>query len=112
MHSNLEELQWMAQLVNDMLYLAKADHGLLIPKREPLELGDEADLLLEFFAPFAHRGEIFPQFFEQLLFEVTVAGAAFLETVAHIPDLVCRGKERIKLHDCRSFRIFRRIDRR
>ena len=42
LHSNLEELQWMAQLVNDMLYLAKADHGLLMPKREPLELADES----------------------------------------------------------------------
>jgi two-component system heavy metal sensor histidine kinase CusS len=58
LHSNLEELQWMAQLVNDMLYLAKADHGLLIPKREPLELGDEADLLLEFFAPLAEETRI------------------------------------------------------
>ena len=53
LHSNLEELQWMAQLVNDMLYLAKADHGLLTPKREPLELAEETDLLLEFFAPLA-----------------------------------------------------------
>ncbi|QXI17476.1 heavy metal sensor histidine kinase [Pseudomonas hamedanensis] len=53
LHSNLEELQWMAQLVNDMLYLAKADHGLLMPKREALELEDEADMLLEFFAPLA-----------------------------------------------------------
>ncbi|MGF6088799.1 heavy metal sensor histidine kinase [Pseudomonas sp. 18173] len=53
LHSNLEELQWMAQLVNDMLYLAKADHGLLIPKRESLELAQETDLLLEFFAPLA-----------------------------------------------------------
>ncbi|GLH43568.1 two-component sensor histidine kinase [Pseudomonas atacamensis] len=53
LHSNLEELQWMAQLVNDMLYLAKADHGLLMPKREPLALADEADMLLEFFAPLA-----------------------------------------------------------
>ncbi|MFJ4194344.1 heavy metal sensor histidine kinase [Pseudomonas sp. NPDC089534] len=53
LHSNLEELQWMAQLVNDMLYLAKADHGLLIPKREPLELAEETDTLLEFFAPLA-----------------------------------------------------------
>jgi two-component system heavy metal sensor histidine kinase CusS len=43
----------MAQLVNDMLYLAKADHGLLMPKREALELADEADVLLEFFAPLA-----------------------------------------------------------
>ncbi|MGF6558369.1 two-component system heavy metal sensor histidine kinase CusS [Pseudomonas sp. S30_BP2TU TE3576] len=58
LHSNLEELQWMAQLVNDMLYLAKADHGLLIPKREPLELGREADLLLEFFAPLAEDAQV------------------------------------------------------
>jgi len=53
LHSNLEELQWMAQLVNDMLYLAKADHGLLVPKRETLVLADEVDALLEFFAPLA-----------------------------------------------------------
>ena len=53
LHSNLEELQWMAQLVNDMLYLAKADHGLLTPKRQPLELAEEVDVLLEFFAPLA-----------------------------------------------------------
>ena len=50
LHSNLEELQWMAQLVNDMLYLAKADHGLLTPRREPLELANEVDSLLEFYA--------------------------------------------------------------
>lgn len=58
LHSNLEELQWMAQLVNDMLYLAKADHGLLAPKREPLQLADEADLLLEFFAPLAEDAQV------------------------------------------------------
>ncbi|QLG94266.1 heavy metal sensor histidine kinase [Pseudomonas yamanorum] len=58
LHSNLEELQWMAQLVNDMLYLAKADHGLLIPKREPLALADEADVLLEFFAPLAEDAQV------------------------------------------------------
>ncbi|NBA93778.1 heavy metal sensor histidine kinase [Pseudomonas sp. R5(2019)] len=53
LHGNLEELQWMAQLVNDMLYLAKADHGLLMPNREPLSMADETDALLEFFAPLA-----------------------------------------------------------
>jgi two-component system heavy metal sensor histidine kinase CusS len=58
LHSNLEELQWMAQLVNDMLYLAKADHGLLMPKREPLELGHEVDVLLEFFAPLAEDARV------------------------------------------------------
>jgi two-component system heavy metal sensor histidine kinase CusS len=58
LHGNLEELQWMAQLVNDMLYLAKADHGLLTPKREPLQLAEEADLLLEFFAPLAEDAQV------------------------------------------------------
>ena len=58
LHSNLEEVQWMAQLVNDMLYLAKADHGLLMPKREQLELADEVDVLLEFFAPLAEDAQV------------------------------------------------------
>ncbi|WP_201189338.1 heavy metal sensor histidine kinase [Pseudomonas fluorescens] len=58
LHSNLEELQWMAQLVNDMLYLAKADHGLLAPRRESLELAEEADVLLEFFAPLAEDARV------------------------------------------------------
>jgi len=58
LHSNLEELQWMAQLVNDMLYLAKADHGLLMPKRAPLALADEVDALLEFFALLAEDAQV------------------------------------------------------
>jgi len=58
LHSNLEELQWMAQLVNDMLYLAKADHGLLTPKREALALADETDMLLEFYAPLAEDARV------------------------------------------------------
>ncbi|MBZ9781033.1 heavy metal sensor histidine kinase [Pseudomonas sp. REP124] len=58
LHSNLEELQWMAQLVNDMLYLAKADHGLLAPKRETLDLAEEVDVLLEFFAPLAEDARV------------------------------------------------------
>lgn len=58
LHSNLEELQWMAQLVNDMLYLAKADHGLLTPRREALELAQEADMLLEFYRPLAEDARV------------------------------------------------------
>lgn len=58
LHGNLEELQWMAQLVNDMLYLAKADHGLLMPSRQPLELAAEVDALLEYYAPLAEDAEV------------------------------------------------------
>jgi len=56
--SNLEELQWMAQMVNDMLYLAKAEHGLLNPTRETLRLEDEADTVLEFFVPLAEDSQV------------------------------------------------------
>ncbi|WP_110949662.1 heavy metal sensor histidine kinase [Pseudomonas bohemica] len=55
---NLEELQWMAQMVNDMLYLAKAEHGLLNPSRERLQLGNEIDALLEFFLPLAEEVQV------------------------------------------------------
>jgi two-component system heavy metal sensor histidine kinase CusS len=55
---NLEELQWMAQMVNDMLYLAKAEHGLLNPNRERLQLAEEADALLEFFLPLAEEARV------------------------------------------------------
>jgi two-component system, OmpR family, heavy metal sensor histidine kinase CusS len=55
---NLEELQWMAQMVNDMLYLAKAEHGLLNPARETLRLEVEADVVLEFFAPLAEETDV------------------------------------------------------
>lgn len=58
LHSNLEELQWMAQMVNDMLYLAKADYGLLAPNREQLLLAAEVDVLLEFFAPLAEDANV------------------------------------------------------
>lgn len=58
LHSNLEELQWMAQLVNDMLYLAKADHGLLMPSRQRLALSEEADALLEYYAPLAEEAGV------------------------------------------------------
>ncbi|MFJ2981982.1 MULTISPECIES: heavy metal sensor histidine kinase [unclassified Pseudomonas] len=58
LHGNLEELQWMAQMINDMLFLAKADHGLLVPGQAVLALHDEVDALLEYYAPLAEDGEV------------------------------------------------------
>lgn len=56
--SNLEELQGMAQMVNDMLYLAKAEHGLITPTRERLQLEDEVQAVMEFFAPVAEDAQV------------------------------------------------------
>lgn len=53
LHSNLEELQRLAQMVGDMLLLAKADNGLLQTRREPLQLGAELAALADYFAPLA-----------------------------------------------------------
>ncbi len=46
LHGNLEELERLTAMVNDMLLLAKADHGLLAPSRQALDLGAEVDSLL------------------------------------------------------------------
>ncbi|MBJ9975314.1 heavy metal sensor histidine kinase [Pseudomonas sp. S75] len=58
LHDNLEELQHMAQMVNDMLYLAKADHGLLEPSRQTLDLSLEVDALLDYYAALAEDASI------------------------------------------------------
>lgn len=50
LHSNLEELQHLAQMVGDMLLLAKADNGLLQTRRESLLLEAELTALADYFA--------------------------------------------------------------
>ncbi len=58
LHSNLEELQRLAQMVSDMLFLAKAEHGLLATRREALDLAGELDALLDYFSPLAEDRQI------------------------------------------------------
>lgn len=58
LHSNLEELQRLAQMVGDMLFLAKAEHGLLATRREPLALAAELDTLLDYFSPLAEDRQV------------------------------------------------------
>lgn len=58
LHDNLEELQAMAQMINDMLFLAKADQGLLAPDATPLALHDEVDSLLEYYALAAEEAAV------------------------------------------------------
>ncbi len=48
--SNLEELQHLAQMVNDMLLLAKADNGLLPTRLERLDARQELAALAEYFS--------------------------------------------------------------
>jgi two-component system heavy metal sensor histidine kinase CusS len=47
--SNAEEFQRLARMVSDMLLLAKTQHGLALPHREPVALHQAAQALFDFF---------------------------------------------------------------
>lgn len=47
--SNSEELERLARMISDMLYLAKAEHDLIVPHREHIDLRDEVEGLLDFY---------------------------------------------------------------
>jgi two-component system heavy metal sensor histidine kinase CusS len=49
LYSNSEEYERLARMIADMLFLAKADHGLIVPRGEPIALGDEVRELFEFY---------------------------------------------------------------
>lgn len=57
LYSNLEEYQRLATMIADMLFLAKADNGLIIPSREHVDLRQEVDGLFAFYEALAeHQG--------------------------------------------------------
>lgn len=53
LYSALEEYDRMARMFSDMLFLARADNGRLVPHRERLDLAQEVDALCEFYEPAA-----------------------------------------------------------
>jgi two-component system heavy metal sensor histidine kinase CusS len=62
LYSNLEEQERLATMVNDMLWLAKSDHGLLKPELKWLDLASEAGAILEFFEALADEKNIHLRF--------------------------------------------------
>jgi len=56
--SNAEELDRLARMVSDMLFLAKADHGLIVPLRETVDLARELSELIEFYGIAAHERDV------------------------------------------------------
>jgi two-component system heavy metal sensor histidine kinase CusS len=49
LYSNLEEYDRIARMIGDMLFLAKADNGLIIPHSEPVNLVEEVRQLFDFY---------------------------------------------------------------
>jgi two-component system heavy metal sensor histidine kinase CusS len=58
LHSCLEEYERLARMIADMLFLAKADNGLVIPHSEALDLGEEARQVAEFFEAYAESAGV------------------------------------------------------
>ncbi|MEO8124423.1 MAG: heavy metal sensor histidine kinase [Burkholderiales bacterium] len=53
LYSNLEEYERLARMITDMLFLAQADHGLMVPRREQVELAVEVQALFAFYDAYA-----------------------------------------------------------
>ena len=51
--SNLEEFDRLNRMIGDMLFLARADHGLLAPVKQAVDLAVEADALIGFYEALA-----------------------------------------------------------
>jgi len=49
LESNAEELERMARMISDMLLLAKAENGLVVPSRENVDLAKEVRVLFDYY---------------------------------------------------------------
>jgi two-component system heavy metal sensor histidine kinase CusS len=58
LYSNSEEYERLARMIADMLFLAKSDHGLIVPHSETVELATEVQQLFEFYDALAEDQEI------------------------------------------------------
>lgn len=56
--SNLEEYDRLARMISDMLFLAKADHGLVVPQQDAIDPASEARQLSEFYEPLAEESGV------------------------------------------------------
>lgn len=55
LYSNLEEYERLARMISDMLFLAKADNGLIVPNSEKVDLATEVLNLFGFYEAFAEE---------------------------------------------------------
>lgn len=58
LYSNLEEYERLARMVSDMLFLAKADNGLIMPSRELVDLVVEIQELFAFYEAVAEEKNV------------------------------------------------------
>lgn len=73
--SNLEELTRITHIVENILFLSRADHGAVMLERQPIELAPELEKTAEYFEGLAEeRG---------MTFEIEASGAAHVNAVMY-----------------------------
>lgn len=89
--SNLEEYERLARIIADMLFLAKAGHGLVVPQREPVPLLDLGRRLADYYGILAEEiglevsGENIVVFGDRLMLERAV-GNLLTNAIRHTPS--------------------------
>ncbi len=58
LYSNLEEFNRLSRMIGDMLFLAQADQGLLVPRRETVDLARETQALFDFYEALAEEKQL------------------------------------------------------
>ncbi|WP_166359679.1 heavy metal sensor histidine kinase [Pseudomonas akapageensis] len=58
LYSNLDDLKRMSRMIDDMLFLAKSDNGLIKPENKKIELGEVVGKLLEYYRLLADERSI------------------------------------------------------
>lgn len=56
--SNMEEYERLARMIGDMLFLAKADNGQIVPHAETISLADEVHALFDFYDALAAEKQV------------------------------------------------------
>jgi len=89
--SNLEEYERLSRIIADMLFLAKADHGLVIPRRDELELKPLCAGLFEYYGLLAEHlsltldGENLTIPGDRLMLQRAI-GNLLLNAIQHTPE--------------------------
>jgi two-component system heavy metal sensor histidine kinase CusS len=89
--SNLEEYERLSRIIADMLFLAKADHGLVIPNRDDVELKALCAGLLEYYGLLAEHlvlaleGEDLTVPGDRLMLQRAI-GNLVVNAIQHTPD--------------------------
>jgi two-component system, OmpR family, heavy metal sensor histidine kinase CusS len=65
LYSSLEEYVRLARMISDMLFLAQADHGMILPRNEMVDLAAETKQLFDFFGALAEERGVVLQLFGQ-----------------------------------------------